>query len=47
MRLAGETDSEQILRRAACHLSDISWDDHPDYRHEQAYVRVLHLPDGL
>ncbi|MFN4015991.1 MAG: exopolyphosphatase [Reyranella sp.] len=41
---AGETDSEQILRRAACHLSDISWDDHPDYRADQAYFRVLHLP---
>jgi len=41
---AGETDSEQIMRRAACHLSDISWDDHPDYRADQAYFRVLHLP---
>jgi exopolyphosphatase/guanosine-5'-triphosphate,3'-diphosphate pyrophosphatase len=27
-----------------CHLSDISWNDHPDYRAEQAYIRVLHLP---
>jgi exopolyphosphatase/guanosine-5'-triphosphate,3'-diphosphate pyrophosphatase len=25
-------------------LSDISWNDHPDYRAEQAYIRVLHLP---
>jgi exopolyphosphatase/guanosine-5'-triphosphate,3'-diphosphate pyrophosphatase len=41
---AGESDSERILRRAACHLSDIAWSDHPDYRAEQAYVRVLHLP---
>ncbi|MBS0541554.1 MAG: Ppx/GppA family phosphatase [Proteobacteria bacterium] len=41
---AGESDAERILRTAACHLSDISWDDHPDYRAEQAYVRVLHLP---
>jgi len=41
---AGETDAERILRTAACHLSDISWNDHPDYRAEQAYVRVLHLP---
>ena len=41
---AGETDSDRILRAAACHLSDISWDDHPDYRAEQAYLRVLHLP---
>jgi exopolyphosphatase/guanosine-5'-triphosphate,3'-diphosphate pyrophosphatase len=41
---AGESDAERILRTAACHLSDISWNDHPDYRAEQAYVRVLHLP---
>jgi exopolyphosphatase/guanosine-5'-triphosphate,3'-diphosphate pyrophosphatase len=40
----GESDAERILRTAACHLSDISWNDHPDYRAEQAYVRVLHLP---
>jgi len=40
----GESDTERVLRTAACHLSDLSWDDHPDYRHEQAYVRVLHLP---
>src|ERR1700754_3413152 len=40
----GEIDSERILRIAACHLSDISWNDHPDYRAEQAYIRVLHLP---
>src|SRR5215218_5743399 len=41
---AGETEADYILRTAACHLSDISWNDHPDYRAEQAYVRVLHLP---
>jgi exopolyphosphatase/guanosine-5'-triphosphate,3'-diphosphate pyrophosphatase len=41
---AGESEAERILRTAACHLSDISWNDHPDYRAEQAYVRVLHLP---
>jgi len=41
---AGESDAERILRIAACHLSDISWNDHPDYRAEQAYIRVLHLP---
>src|SRR4029079_4203811 len=41
---AGETEAERILRIAACHLSDISWNDHPDYRDEQAYFRVLHLP---
>lgn len=41
---AGESDAEKILRAAACHLSDISWNDHPDYRAEHAYIRVLHLP---
>jgi exopolyphosphatase/guanosine-5'-triphosphate,3'-diphosphate pyrophosphatase len=41
---AGESESERVLRTAACHLSDISWNDHPDYRSEQAYIRVLHLP---
>ncbi len=41
---ADESPADRILRTAACHLSDISWYDHPDYRAEQAYVRVLHLP---
>lgn len=41
---AGESESERIMRLAACHLSDISWNDHPDYRADQAYIRVLHLP---
>jgi exopolyphosphatase/guanosine-5'-triphosphate,3'-diphosphate pyrophosphatase len=41
---AGEEAGERLLRAAACHLSDISWNDHPDYRAEQAYSRVLHLP---
>jgi exopolyphosphatase / guanosine-5'-triphosphate,3'-diphosphate pyrophosphatase len=40
----GESDGERLQRLVACHLSDISWNDHPDYRAEQAYVRVLHLP---
>lgn len=40
----GESESDRVLRAAACHLSDISWNDHPDYRDEQAYFRVLHLP---
>jgi len=40
---ADETDVERTLRLAACHLSDISWDDHPDHRAEQAYIRVLHM----
>lgn len=39
-----ESAGDRVLRTAACHLSDISWDDHPDYRADQAYFRVLHLP---
>src|SRR6185436_15802930 len=31
-----ESPAQGILRLAACHLSDIAWDDHPDYRAEQA-----------
>src|SRR5262249_48529714 len=41
---AGESEIDRLLRIAACHLSDISWNDHPDYRADQAYIRVLHLP---
>lgn len=32
------------LAEAACLLSDIAWTEHPDYRAEQAYFRVLRLP---
>jgi exopolyphosphatase/guanosine-5'-triphosphate,3'-diphosphate pyrophosphatase len=32
------------LVRAACLLSDIAWTDHPDYRAEHGYYRVLTLP---
>jgi exopolyphosphatase/guanosine-5'-triphosphate,3'-diphosphate pyrophosphatase len=32
------------LRLAACTLSDIGWRDHPDYRAEQAFTRILRLP---
>lgn len=31
-----ETESERRLRVAACHLSDIGWRAHPDYRGEQS-----------
>lgn len=36
--------SERRLRQAACHLSDLVWRDHPDYRAELALARVLRLP---
>ena len=32
------------LREAACDLSDIGSHDHPEYRAEQAYLRVLRQP---
>ena len=32
------------LREAACLLSDLGWREHPDYRSEQAFMRVLRMP---
>jgi exopolyphosphatase / guanosine-5'-triphosphate,3'-diphosphate pyrophosphatase len=32
------------LRQAACHLGDIAWREHPDYRAEHACLRILRLP---
>lgn len=34
------------LRRAAALLSDIGWAEHPDYRAEHAFLRVLRLQAG-
>jgi exopolyphosphatase/guanosine-5'-triphosphate,3'-diphosphate pyrophosphatase len=34
------------LHRAACWLSDIAWTEHPDYRAEQSFTRVLRMPIG-
>ncbi|OAN50749.1 exopolyphosphatase [Paramagnetospirillum marisnigri] len=39
-----ETPREKQLRHAACLLSDIFWNEHPDYRAEQAFLRILRLP---
>lgn len=36
--------ARQRLREAAAHLADINWRDHPDYRAEDAFWKVLHLP---
>jgi exopolyphosphatase/guanosine-5'-triphosphate,3'-diphosphate pyrophosphatase len=41
---AGETPAQTRLRRAACLLADIGWLDHPDYRAEHGFNRVLRLP---
>ncbi len=39
-----ETPAERRLRRVACHLSDLAWREHPDYRAVQACRRILHHP---
>jgi len=39
-----EDKSLRRLRRAACLLADIGWHEHPDYRAEQVYFRILRLP---
>jgi exopolyphosphatase/guanosine-5'-triphosphate,3'-diphosphate pyrophosphatase len=35
-----ETDDERRLRHAACHLADISWRAHPDYRGQQSITII-------
>jgi exopolyphosphatase / guanosine-5'-triphosphate,3'-diphosphate pyrophosphatase len=39
-----ESPADQALREAACWLSDIGSHDHPDYRAEQSFLRVLRQP---
>jgi len=39
-----DRDPHSRLRMAACMLSDIGWSEHPDYRAEQTFLRVLRLP---
>ncbi|WP_215765725.1 Ppx/GppA family phosphatase [Gluconobacter cerinus] len=38
----GETPSQKRLRQLTCTLSDIGSYDHPEYRAEQTYQRVMH-----
>ncbi|HWK43320.1 MAG TPA: Ppx/GppA family phosphatase [Stellaceae bacterium] len=40
----GETASQRRLRHAAALLSDIGWNEHPDYRQDQAFMRCLRMP---
>jgi len=40
----GETRGEQRLREAACWVSDIGAHEHPDYKAEQAFLRMLRQP---
>jgi exopolyphosphatase/guanosine-5'-triphosphate,3'-diphosphate pyrophosphatase len=39
-----ETPADRALRQAACWLSDTGSHDHPDYRDEQSFLRVLRQP---
>jgi len=39
-----ETPAEHRLRYAACLMSDIGWNEHPDYRAEHSFIRVLRVP---
>ncbi|MCS6932075.1 MAG: Ppx/GppA family phosphatase [Acetobacteraceae bacterium] len=39
-----ESPPERALREAACQLSDIGSHDHPDYRAEQSFLRILRQP---
>jgi exopolyphosphatase/guanosine-5'-triphosphate,3'-diphosphate pyrophosphatase len=41
---AGEDPEHRRLRYAACLLSDIGWPEHPDYRAEHSFHRVLRIP---
>ena len=39
-----ETPARQRLREAACHLGDIGWRIHPDYRAEHSMEEILRAP---
>jgi exopolyphosphatase/guanosine-5'-triphosphate,3'-diphosphate pyrophosphatase len=39
-----DNEGRARLREAACLLSDLGWREHPDYRSEQAFMRVLRMP---
>lgn len=39
-----ETDRERRLRQATCLMSDIGSHDHPEFRAEQSFLRVLRQP---
>lgn len=41
---AGEDRASARLRQAACLLSDLGWAEHPDYRAEHAFLRILRMP---
>ncbi len=39
-----ETAQQGRLRYAACLLGDVFWNEHPDYRAEQAFLRIFRMP---
>jgi len=39
-----ENEEERRLRLTACHLSDLAWREHPDFRAIQALRRILQYP---
>ncbi|WP_135077272.1 Ppx/GppA family phosphatase [Terasakiella sp. SH-1] len=39
-----ESNKQKNLRHAACLLHDIAWAEHPDYRADHGFLRVLRLP---
>ena len=39
-----EHSGDPRLRLAACHLSDIGISEHPEYRAEQVFLRILRMP---
>ena len=41
---ARESAEQKRLRMAACLIGDIAWNEHPDYRAQQAFWRVLRMP---
>jgi exopolyphosphatase/guanosine-5'-triphosphate,3'-diphosphate pyrophosphatase len=40
----GEQAAETRLRRVACVLANIGWREHPDYRADQVFSRIMHFP---
>jgi len=39
-----EDERHQRLRRAACYLADMGWSEHPDYRGDMVFQRILRHP---
>jgi exopolyphosphatase/guanosine-5'-triphosphate,3'-diphosphate pyrophosphatase len=39
-----ETSDQRLMREAACWFSDVASHDHPEYRAEQGFLRVLRQP---